>query len=70
MAQFPQTHCVGLETWMSSQIANLTTILTAPEAGILLVDSQITDLKDRSAAGHDRIHSEPVRRTGTLRAAF
>lgn len=70
MAQFPKTHRDGLETWLAGQIADLTSSLAPPEAGILLLDAQITDLENRCAAERDHSNGKTVRRAAILRAAF
>ena len=55
MRQSQRTERDGLQSWLASEIADLGSTLAPPEAGILLLDAQITDLETRCAAGQKRV---------------
>jgi hypothetical protein len=56
MIHSPVTKQGALETWLVGEIATLTSRLSAREAGLLLLDAQITDLEARCAASQKSNH--------------
>ena len=70
MIQFPRDDRDGLETWLASQIADLASTLAPPQAGLLLLDAQMTNLENKCATAHDRSNGKTARRIATLRPAF
>ena len=62
MIHYSLTKHSALETWLAGEIANLASNVPARQAGLLLLDAQLTDLEIRCAsAAHDRTHTKPAK---------